>query len=191
MTKAFVTDSFKRRAVMWEQILASDLHVNVQKSAARMITALKKGRKILVFGNGGSAAEAQHFAAELVGRFERDRQGMAALALTTDASILTAQANDAGYDSVFSRQIEALARPGDIVIGMTTSDVTGEHSANILKAFQAAKKAKAYSIGLFSIKTKKLLSYVDLALQVPETNTALIQEVHLAILHIVSGLIEG
>lgn len=176
---------------MWEQVIASDLHVSTHKAAAKMLAALKKGCKILVFGNGGSAAEAQHFAAELVGRFERDRKGLAAIALTTDASILTAQANDAGYDSVFSRQIEALARPGDIVIGMTTSDVVGGHSANILQAFQAAKKAKAYRIGLFSIKTKKLLGHVDLALQVPETNTALIQEAHLAILHIISGIIEG
>jgi D-sedoheptulose 7-phosphate isomerase len=159
-------------------------------ATALIVKALKSGGQVLVFGNGGSAAEAQHFAAELVGRFKRDRRALPAIALTTDTSILTAQANDAGYETVFARQIEALARTGDVVIGMTTSDVRAGHSANILMGFVAARTAGCATIGLFSEKTDTLLSQVDVPLIVPDTDTSVIQEVHLAILHIISGIVE-
>jgi len=147
--------------------------------------------KVLIFGNGGSAGESQHFAAELVCQFEKKRRALPAIALTTDSSILTAQSNDFGFDSVFSRQIEALCRPGDVVVGLTTSDVYDNgHSRNIFEAFEMAKKLGAKRIGLFSTKTKKLINSVDVALLVPVENTALIQEVHLTVIHILCGEIE-
>ena len=156
-----------------------------------LLEAIGAGNKILIFGNGGSAAEAQHFAAELVCQFEKKRRAIPAIALTTDSSILTAQSNDFGFDSVFSRQIEALANKGDVVIGLTTSDIKDDgHSQNILKAFNAAEKKGAKRIGLFSVKTKKLVNFVDVAILVPAENTALIQEAHLAIIHMLCGQIE-
>ena len=185
-----IPESFGRRKAMWERILSSDVHEDIQRAANRMIAAFERGRKALIFGNGGSAAEAQHFAAELVGRFEAERRALPAIALTTDSSILTAQSNDYDFTSVFSRQIQALARTGDIVVGMTTSDAHEGHSANIREAFRAAKKEGAYRIGFFSTKTRHLLRFVDLAVCVPETNTALIQEAHLAIIHIISKAVE-
>ena len=123
--------------------------------------AIKRGGKILIFGNGGSAAEAQHFAAELVCMFEKRRKAIPAIALTTDSSILTAQSNDFGFPSVFARQIEALACQGDVAIGFTTSDVgdleNDHHSWNIRNAFEAAMVKGAKNIGFFSAKTKHLL----------------------------------
>lgn len=179
----------ERRATLWR--LCADTLSSQIVVVARMIThALQRGGKVLIFGNGGSAAEAQHFAAELVGRFERDRRALAAIALTTDTSILTSQANDAGFSHVFSRQIEALAKPGDIVIGLTTSDVSPNHSENIREGFQAAHRHRCTSIGLFSEKTSELLPMVTMSLIVPERNTALIQEVHLGIIHTISRLVE-
>ena len=156
-----------------------------------LLEAIGGGGKILIFGNGGSAAEAQHFAAELVCQFEKKRRAIPAIALTTDSSILTAQGNDNNFDSVFERQIEALCRPGDVVIGLTTSDVYHNgHSRNIFNAFGAAQKRGAKRIGLFSVKTKNLLNFVDVAILVPSENTALIQEAHLAIIHMLCGQIE-
>src|SRR3989338_692362 len=161
------------------------------KASCILLEAINADKKILIFGNGGSAAEAQHFAAELVCQFEKKRRALPAIALTTDSSILTAQSNDFGFDSVFSRQIEALCRPGDVVVGLTTSDVYDNgHSRNIFEAFEMAKKMGAKRIGLFSTKTKKLINSVDVALLVPVENTALIQEVHLTVIHILCGEIE-
>lgn len=164
----------------------------IAHAADLMTRALKKGKKLLIFGNGGSAAEAQHFAAELVCKFERERKAIPALALTTDTSTLTAVGNDYGYGHVFSRQIEALGRPGDVAVAMTTSDaLDGDpHSENILNGLYIARANRLVTIGLFSSKTKNLLKLVDHAVIAPHTNTALIQEAHLAVVHIVSGLIE-
>ncbi|MBI2670108.1 MAG: SIS domain-containing protein [Candidatus Yanofskybacteria bacterium] len=154
---------------------------------------INSGKKVLILGNGGSAAQAQHFAAELVCKFEKNRRAIPAIAITTNSSILTAQSNDDGFELVFSRQIEALCCPGDLVIGLTTSDVTAgsSHSLNIYNAFLAAKNHGAKSIGLFSQKTKNLLSLVDVAIIVPATNTALIQEVHQMIIHLLCSLVES
>ncbi|MDO8676864.1 MAG: SIS domain-containing protein [Candidatus Azambacteria bacterium] len=164
---------------------------SIERAHFMISSALKTGNKILIFGNGGSAAEAQHFAAELVCQFEKKRRALPAIALSTDSSILTAQSNDYGFASVFERQIEALCQPGDVVIGLTTSDAGNfEHSGNVSQAFGMARKKKGKSIGLFSAKTKYLLNFVDLAIIVPEKNTALIQEAHLAIIHLLCKLIE-
>ena len=155
-------------------------------------TAVRKNKKILVCGNGGSAADAQHFAAELVCRFLKQRRALPVMALTTNSSILTAQSNDSGFDSVFSRQVEALAEKGDVLIVITTSDVSKDgHSANIKKALDAAAIKGAHTIGFFSSKTKKLLKMVEAAIVAPSHVTDLIQEVHEKSFHILCHLIEG
>jgi D-sedoheptulose 7-phosphate isomerase len=185
-----VRQQFVERADL-NRIMANGLIGHqIMRAVWAIVNALRAGKKVLVFGNGGSAAEAQHFVAELVGRFEKDRQGFAAIALTTDTSILTAQANDAGYETVFSRQIEALAHPGDIVVALTTSDVQASHSENIKRGLMTARAAGCITIGLFSERTRQLLSLTDVHILVPHRNTALIQEVHLAILHIIARLVE-
>ncbi len=180
------------RAELYAQMVKnSEFIKSIWKTRDTLLEATSTGGKILIFGNGGSAAEAQHFVAELVCRFEKKRRALPAIALTTDSSILTAQSNDFGFDSVFSRQIEALCQPGDVVIGLTTSDVYNNgHSRNIFNAFGEAQKRGAKRIGLFSVKTKTLLDFVDVAILVPAENTALIQEVHLAIIHVLCGEIE-
>ncbi len=188
-----IKELFKEREVLYSKIKDDSIFVQSIISAGDLINkALLSGGKVLIFGNGGSAAEAQHFAAELVGRFEKNRKALPAIALTTDTSIITAQANDDSFASIFSRQIEALGNEGDVVVGMTTSDFSPKdlHSANILNGFKAAREKNLKSIGLFSMKTKELLNYVDLPVVVPHTNTALIQEVHLAGIHLLCRLIE-
>lgn len=190
--KDLFAEGLQIRAEVYAQ-LAKDRELAKSFWRARdiLLEAISAGGKILIFGNGGSAAEAQHFAAELVCQFEKKRRAIPAIALTTDSSILTAQSNDVSFDSVFSRQIEALCRPGDAIIGLTTSDAyDNAHSRNIFNAFGAAQKQGAKRIGLFSVKTKKLVNFVDVAILVPVENTALIQEVHLAIIHMLCGQIE-
>ncbi|MBI2062838.1 MAG: SIS domain-containing protein [Candidatus Yanofskybacteria bacterium] len=181
-----------RRQIVYSALSNSS---KFKRQILNVISLIKKtfdsGNKVLIFGNGGSAAQAQHFAAELVCKFEKNRQALPTIALTTDSSILTAQSNDNGFETVFSRQIEALCRPGDLVIGLTTSDTDGQHSANIRHAFLTAQKKGAKSIGLFSQKTKNLLPLVDVAIIVPATNTAIIQEVHQTVIHLLCFLIES
>lgn len=192
--KDLFTEGLQIRAEVFAQISKNrELVKSFWKARDILLEAISTGGKVLIFGNGGSAAQAQHFAAELVCQFEKKRRAIPAIALTTDSSILTAQSNDFGFDSVFSRQIEALCRPGDIVVGLTTSDVYHNgHSRNIFNAFGEAKNKGAKTIGLFSTKTRNLLSVglVDVAILVPSEITALIQEAHLAIIHMLCGEIE-
>jgi D-sedoheptulose 7-phosphate isomerase len=155
--------------------------------ADQMITALRSGHKILIMGNGGSAADAQHFAAELVGRFRRERQGLAAVALSTDSSILTAIGNDYGFDEIFSRQIEALATPGDIVFGISTSG----HSKNITTAIQKAEAIGCQSIGLIGKDGGELAAAASTSLIIPGEETSCIQEAHIMIIHMLCELIEA
>jgi D-sedoheptulose 7-phosphate isomerase len=147
-----------------------------------MMECLRKGGKVMACGNGGSAADAQHFAAELIGRFERERQELAAIALTTDTSILTAVGNDYGYDEIFSKQVRGLGKKGDILIGISTSG----NSKNVVKAIEAAKKMGINIIALTGNgggKITSLLEVDDIHLCVPSTRTARIQETHLVLLH--------
>lgn len=192
--KDLFAESFEVHAELYAQLAKNrELIKSLWLVRDILVEAIFSNGKILIFGNGGSAAEAQHFTAELVCQFEKKRRAIPAIALTTDSSILTAQSNDSGFDSVFSRQIEALCRPGDVVIGLTTSDVYNNgHSRNIFNAFGEAKNKGAKTIGLFSTKTKNLLSVglVDVAILVPSETTALIQEVHLAIIHMLCSQIE-
>jgi len=189
--KDFFAEGLRVRIETYAQLLKNrELAESFWAARDVLIEAISVGNKILIFGNGGSAAQAQHFAAELVCQFEKKRRAIPAIALTTDSSILTAQSNDYNFDSVFERQIEALCRSGDVVIGLTTSDVYGNHSRNIFNAFGEAHKRGAKCIGLFSTKTKNLLNFVDVAILVPSENTALIQEVHLTTIHMLCGQIE-
>ncbi len=181
-----------QRALLYQTITDDPIFAKQIIRASSLIKqTISSGGKILIFGNGGSAAQAQHFAAELVCHFEKERQALAAIALTVDSSILTAQSNDNGFETVFSRQIEALCRPGDLIIGLTTSDsdISG-HSYNIFNAFSAARDIGAKSIGLFSQKTQNLLPLVDAPIVVPTDNTALIQEVHQTVIHLLCSLAE-
>jgi D-sedoheptulose 7-phosphate isomerase len=147
-----------------------------------MTDCLRSGGKVMACGNGGSAADAQHFAAELIGRFERERQELAAIALTTDSSILTAVGNDYSYDEVFSKQVRGLGKPGDILLGISTSG----NSKNVVKAIEAAKKLGMKIIALTGNgggKIAALLDSGDIHLCAPSTRTARIQETHLVLLH--------
>jgi len=147
---------------------------------------LQRGGKALLCGNGGSAADAQHIAAELVGRYLSERPGLSAIALTTDTSILTAVANDYGYDQVFARQVQALARPGDVFIGISTSG----NSASVIAAAKVARAAGCSSIGLLGRDGGQLMRLVDQPIVVPADVTAHIQECHIVIGHIWCALVD-
>lgn len=190
--KDLLSEGLYARAMLYAQLKKDSEFVESFLDARDvLVKAILDGKKVLIFGNGGSAAEAQHFAAELVCQFEKKRRAIPAIALTTDSSVLTAQSNDFGFDSVFSRQIGAFCAQGDVVIGLTTSDVHNNgHSQNILNAFSEAQRKGAKRIGLFSTKTKHLINFVDVAILVPAENTALIQEAHLAIIHMFCRQIE-
>ena len=158
------------------------LAVPIAAAVDTMFAALANSNKILACGNGGSAADAQHFAAELIGRFERDRPGLPALALTTDASVLTALANDYAYDQVFARQVRALGQPGDVLLAITTSG----NSANVLAAIEEAHEREMIVIALTGKgggTVNNALADTDIHLCVPSDRTARIQEVHLLTIH--------
>ena len=150
------------------------------------IDSLKQGGKILIFGNGGSAADAQHIAAELVGRYKLERKGLSAIALSTDTSSLTAIANDYGYEHVFDRQIEALANPEDVAVGISTSG----NSSNVINALQLAKNIGCKSIGLSGKSGGDMNKLCDVNLVIPAKDTARIQEMHILLGHIICHLIE-
>ena len=150
------------------------------------IDSLKQGGKILIFGNGGSAADAQHIAAELVGRYKLERKGLSAIALSTDTSSLTAIANDYGYEHVFDRQIEALANPEDVAIGISTSG----NSSNVINALQLAKNIGCKSIGLSGKSGGNMNNLCDVILVIRSKDTARIQEMHILLGHIICHLIE-
>lgn len=154
--------------------------------AARLVAILRAGGKILVAGNGGSAAEAQHFAAELVGRFKRERAPWAALALTTDTSILTAVGNDYGYAEVFARQVAGLGARGDAFLAYSTS---GE-SENLLRAAKVARKQGMTVFAVTGGRTSSLARLADVTIRAPLTDTALTQEVHMAVTHILCDIVE-
>jgi D-sedoheptulose 7-phosphate isomerase len=164
--------------------VARDCGKEIVEAAFVISQCLQAGGKLLFFGNGGSAADAQHLAAEFVGRFVRERDGLAAIALTTDSSILTAVGNDYGFDQIFARQIQALARPGDAAVAISTSG----NSPNILEGVRAARKANAKTIGLSGRDGGALAKEVDLAITVASSNTARIQECHIGIGHLLCEL---
>jgi D-sedoheptulose 7-phosphate isomerase len=159
---------------------------SVLVAAERIAGSLKNGGKVLLAGNGGSAADAQHIAAELVGRFVNDRAPLAAVALTTDTSALTAIGNDYGFEQVFARQVSALARPGDVFIGISTSG----KSPNIVAALNAARKLGMVNIGMTRDTTTPMHALCDVTIGVPATETALIQQIHITAAHAICHLVE-
>jgi D-sedoheptulose 7-phosphate isomerase len=152
----------------------------------RIADALRSGGKVLTFGNGGSAADAQHFAAELVGRYLKDRPAWSAIALTTDTSILTSVANDFGYDAVFRRQVEALGRRGDVAVGISTSG----RSANVVTALAKAREMGLVTIGMTGQGGGKLAGQVDYLIDVPSSATPRVQEVHGLVIHVLCAIVE-
>lgn len=168
------------------QCAADELAGKIDSCAQMLAAALRGGNKVLVMGNGGSAADAQHLAAELVGRFLKERKALPAIALTTDSSILTAVGNDYGFDRIFQRQVEALAVAGDVVIGISTSG----NSPNVLLALQAAKELGCRTVGLLGRDGGKIAPQVDVNLTVSSMQTPHIQEVHTIIVHILCDLVE-
>ena len=159
---------------------------NIEKAANICIDCLKQGNKILIFGNGGSAADAQHIAAEIIGRYKTERKGLPAIALTTDSSVLTAISNDFGYLSIFERQVEALANPGDILIGIST----GGSSINVINALKLAKNIQCKTIGLSGKDGGDFNALCDVNLIAIAEDTPRIQEMHILIGHIICHLID-
>lgn len=156
------------------------------EAAAAIAAALKRGGTVLVFGNGGSAADAQHAAAELVGRYQRERAGLAAVALTADSSVLTSVANDYGFERVFARQIEALGRAGDVALGITTSGA----SANVVAALEAARARGLQTIALTGRDGGAAGRTAAIHINVPSTSTPRVQEAHRTLLHVICDLVE-
>ncbi len=159
---------------------------DIVRLGALLAGAVKRGNCVFFMGNGGSAADSQHLAAEFVGRFQKERRGLPAVALTTDTSILTAVGNDYGFDAVFARQVEALAKAGDVVVGLSTSG----NSPNVVKALQAAKAIGAAAVGLTGRSGGRMAEICDLCVRVPADVTARIQEAHILIGHIACQLVD-
>ena len=159
---------------------------DISRFAGACREAIAGGHTVYLMGNGGSACDCQHFAAELVGRFQKERRAMASVALTTDTSILTALANDYGYEAVFVRQVEALVQAGDVVVGITTSG----NSPNILKALAKARELGAVTVGLTGRTGGKMNELCDICIRVPADVTARVQEAHLLVEHMVCQRLE-
>lgn len=184
----FILDEIQKLSAILLHIQNDDglLH-KIQQAAQVCIDALKQGKKIIFAGNGGSAADAQHLAAELVGRLKYSRPAMAGLALTTDTSALTAIGNDYAFEVIFSRQVEALGQAGDVLIGLSTSG----RSSNILKAFDVAKEKKLINIGFTGLNAPHMDERCEVVLNVPSQETSKIQECHIIFGHILCAIIEN
>jgi len=159
---------------------------SIQEVVDECVAAYSRGNRILLAGNGGSAADAQHIAAEFVSRYAFDRPGLAAIAFTTDTSILTAIGNDYGYEQIFRRQLEANGRQGDVFIGISTSG----NSPNILAALQGARELGVVAVGLTGQGETKMQSFCDYCIKVPSVSTPRIQESHILLGHLICGLVE-
>ena len=173
-------------AVLTDVAKDSELHALLVGAAQETATALKAGHKLMVAGNGGSAADAQHLVAEFVSRLVKDRPALRAVALTTDSSILTAVGNDYGYECTFARQVEALGQPGDIFLAISTSG----NSPNILRALELAHSTGIVTIGLTGARGGRMVELCDFCLRIPSDLTMKIQEAHLALEHIFCLLVE-
>lgn len=171
-------------SIRLNKYLATEVEI-LMSIADKLVSGFRRGNKVLLFGNGGSAADAQHIASELAGRFYRDREPLPAIALTTNTSSLTAIANDYGYEMVFVRQLQGLVKKGDVVIGISTSG----NSPNVLLAIEEAKRCSAVAIA-FTGKGGKLRELADYTLSIPSEDTPRIQEAHITAGHIICYLVE-
>ena len=167
-------------------LIKNNYITEIEKVAMICKNALETNHKILICGNGGSAADSQHIAAEFVGRFVKERKGLPAIALTTDTSALTAIGNDYGYDEVFRRQVEALGRAEDVIIGISTSG----NSLNVVKAFEEARKQDMKIIALTGENESKMSELADVTLRVPSPVTARVQECHIMIGHLICDFVD-
>lgn len=183
--KNIIEESIKESIRAKEGLLKGEV-ANIEKAARIIIKSFRLGGKVLIFGNGGSAADSQHMAAELVGRFKKERRALPAVALTANTSILTAVGNDYGYDTIFSRQIAALGRKGDLAIGISTSG----NSVNVLNAIKEAKSLDMDTIGLSGGDGGKLSKACDISITVAAKDIPRVQESHITIIHILCDLIE-
>lgn len=181
-----ITSSLEESAELLQRV-SKEYARQIEAIARTVIDVYRRGNKVLLFGNGGSAADAQHLAGEFVNRFLFDRPALAAISLSTDTSVLTCISNDASFETVFSRQIEALGREGDLAWGISTSG----NSPNVLKAVEAAKERKMVTVGFTGGDGGKLAERVDLAFVVPTRFTPRIQEVHITTGHIICRLVES
>ncbi len=175
-----------RESIDVKQSLLAGSISTIEEMARITVRCLRSGNTVYLIGNGGSAADAQHIAGEMVGRFERDRKALPVLALTTDTSVITAIANDYGYDRCFERQVEAFVKDGDMVIGISTSG----NSEGILRAIRRAREKGAVTMGLTGQDGGDLKGLVDVCLQVPSRNTPRIQECHAMVGHILCSIVE-
>ncbi len=169
-----------------KKTVADTLSEDILEATNRIKSRLNKGGKLILMGNGGSAADCQHIAAELIGRFKKERRAMPAIALTVDTSSLTALGNDYGFETIFERQLEALAQENDAVVGISTSG----NSENVVRALKKANVLGAETIGLVGNNGGKIKEVANLSIVIPSNNTARIQEVHITIGHIICELIE-
>jgi D-sedoheptulose 7-phosphate isomerase len=183
-----VASHFRRSADVLAAAAADPaLHATVRAIAQAVECALRGGGKLLIAGNGGSAADAQHIAGEFISRFNFDRGALAAIALTTDSSILTAIGNDYGFEQVFERQVRGLGRPGDVLMAISTSG----RSPNVLAALKAARELGLVTVGLTGATGGTMRSLCDICLSAPSDETPLIQQVHIVAFHAVCGLVES
>lgn len=185
-------DAIRRRLeessrVKQEMLSSPELLDAVERAAEAIYSSLRLGGKLVLFGNGGSAADAQHIACEFVGRFGKERGALPAIALTTNTSCLTAIANDYSFDVVFERQVRALVRRGDVVIGISTSG----RSRNVILGLRAARELGAFTVGLTGATGDEMCRECDVCIKVPSTSTPRIQEAHITIGHIISELVES
>ena len=189
MNKESRVEELFQASIETKQTSLDSIKSAIVQAAEAMINTYRQQGKVLSCGNGGSAADSQHLSSELLNRFEREREGLAAIALTTDSSTLTSIANDYDYEKIFSRQVQALGNEKDLLIAITTSG----HSANVLAAIQAAHQKNMVVIALSGNdggKLSKVLKNTDIEIRVPSTSTARIQEVHLLVLHCLCDLID-
>ena len=184
--EARITSSIEASIGVKERLLSTEIVSSVAKVSEILVNAFEQGNKVFLFGNGGSAADAQHIAAEFVGRFAFDRPALPALALSVNTSCVTAIGNDYGFDQVFSRQIEALAHTGDVAIGISTSG----NSPNVVSALSVSRQKGLHTIALTGYTGGKLKNAVDYCICVPSSDTPRIQECHILIGHIISELVE-
>jgi D-sedoheptulose 7-phosphate isomerase len=186
VNSADITRSLLESAALQDRV-ARELGATIARAGGLFVESLRAGGKLLFFGNGGSAADAQHLAAEFVGRYAAERAPLPAIALTTDSSALTAIGNDYGFDQIFVRQIRALGRPGDVAIAISTSG----RSRNVIVGVEAAREAGLATIALTGGDGGDLAAIVDVAIVVPSTATARIQECHIAIGHVLCEYVDG
>lgn len=182
-----IRQRFEEHLEVANTVMQSNILQQIERIAAKVKEALANGNKVLFCGNGGSAADSQHLAAEFVGRFQKERQGLPAIALTVDTSILTAVGNDYGFDRVFARQVEALGQKGDVLVGISTSG----NSSNVVKAVELAKEKRIYCVGMTAAGGGMLAELCDECIAVPAQVTARAQEMHILIGHILCELVDG